>query len=123
MPIKLSELIGKTAPRAIEYDGQTVNLEIYTQRVTPAYRAKWQDAEKDPTREARCQLIADMLASWDVLADDGKPETVTYEFLQRCPDAFLNQVVEVVEATLFGNPTNASSSSSGSQPTTSPQES
>ena len=123
MPIKLSELINKTADRSFEYDGQTIALKVYTQRVTPAFRANWQEVEKDASKEMRCQLIVDMLAGWDVLAEDEKPEAITYEFLQRCPDTFLNQLVETVEEAIFGNPTNGSNSSSGSLPTTSPQES
>lgn len=122
--IKLSELVSKTADRAFEYEGEQVNLKIFTQKVTPAYRAKWREVEKDPDRESRCQLIADMLQSWDVLGESDKPQPVTYEFLQQCPDSFLNAVVEIVEGVLFPkDPTNASSSPSGSQPTTTQQES
>jgi hypothetical protein len=126
MSIKLSELIAKVAKRDFEYAGEKVNIEIYTQKVSPTYRAKWQEVTADPNRDSRCQLIADMLATWDVLADDGNPEPVTYEFLQLCPDGFLNQLTEAIEGALFPsaeNPTNASSSNSGSQPTTIPQES
>lgn len=121
MPIKLSELITKTARRSFEYAGEQVTLEIFTQKVTPAYRANWQAVATDATKDDRCQLAADMLASWDVLGDDDKPEPITYEFLQKCPDAFLNRMVEVIEDVLFPNPPNASesesSSPSGSQPT------
>jgi hypothetical protein len=99
-----------------------VNIEIFTQKVTPEYRSRWQEVSTDPTKEARCLLIVDMLAKWDVLGDDDQPEPVTYEFLQKCPDGFLNQLTEIIEDVLFANPTNASSSPSGSQPTTTPQE-
>ncbi len=123
MAIKLSELIGKIAKRSFEYEGETVNLEVFTQKVSPAYRTAWQQVEKDPDREARCQLTADMVKSWDVQQDDGEMQPVNYEFLRLCPDAFLNKLVEQIEDVVFGNPTSASSSPSGSQPTTTPQES
>jgi hypothetical protein len=122
MPLKLSELIAQTAKRSFEYAGETVNLEIFTQKVTPAYRSRWEQVSSDPTKESRCQLIADMVAGWDVLGDDDNPQPISYDFLQHCPDGFLNQVVQIVEEVLFPNPTNASNSPSGSQPTTTPQE-
>jgi hypothetical protein len=123
MPLKLSELKKKTAERSFEYDGETVNLVIFTRKVTPVYRSQWLAFTKDPDRDSRCQLVADMLSTWDVEGDDGQPQPISYEFLQECPDDFLNKLVEAVEDALFPkDPTNASSSPSGSQPTTSPQE-
>lgn len=127
MPIKLSELLAMATPRSFKYAGETVNIEIFTQKVTPAYRAQWREVMKDPDRDSRCQLVANMLKSWDVLGDDSQPQPLTYEFLQLCPDDFLNLLVEQIEGALFPNPTNASESEktspSGSQPTTTQQES
>jgi hypothetical protein len=122
MPIKLSELIAKSAKRSFDYEGEPVKVEIFTQKVTPAYRAQWETIKNDPTREVRCQLIADFLKSWDVLGDDDQSQPISYEFLLQCPDGFLNQLTELIEDVVFPNPTNASSSPSGSQPTMSQPE-
>lgn len=118
--ISITELLGMTADRDFQYAGKTVKLKIYTQKVTPAYRSQWEESTKD--RDTRCQLIADMVASWNITGDDKQMQPIEYDFLWRCPDEFLNKATETIEALLFPNPQNASESAtnspSGSQPTT-----
>jgi len=118
MPLKLSELIAMSAKRSFEYEGNTVNLEIFTQKMTPRFRAEWQDLIKSESKNVLCQICADFLKSWDVLGDDDQMQPITYEFLMQCPEGFLSLLSDEVYGVVFPNPTNASSSPSGSQPTT-----
>src|SRR6476469_3975013 len=78
MPLKLSELIALSAKRSFEYEGNTVNLEIFTQKMTPAFRAEWQALIKSDSKNVLCQVCADFLKSWDVIGDNDQMQPINY---------------------------------------------
>lgn len=85
----------KTVALAVPYQEDTINLEYKPDVFTPEYRARLDKLAKGESkadeRDTDAQMVADLLASWDVVAG-GEPYPPIYENLLKVPIALLGAV-------------------------------
>lgn len=97
MAIKLSQIGAKTRTVTMEYEGEPVALVYRPGKFTPRIEARLNEAQSEGrVSQEVAAVLADVLASWDVLGDDGKPVKPTTELLMEFPVDFLNLVSQAV---------------------------
>lgn len=110
MAIKLTTLRNATRRVSFVYAGEDVDVVYKPGLMTSARRlrivlgtqAYW---ESDTTPKAKEMLagwesfhadLAEMLVSWDVLGEDGKPLAPTADLLEQFPQSFISALVEAL---------------------------
>lgn len=97
--MKLSQLIAKTARATFTYAGEPVALEVRAQLITPDLLTHVNlIADRTADTAVRAQALAvevsRLVASWDLLGDDGEPFPLEAARLAaEIPVAFLSQVL------------------------------
>ena len=100
MPIRISELRKETRQVDIEWDGETVKVEYRPGAVTAQMQmaaASMANIGNDPQRVVESlgdyvQAMARLIATWDILDDDGQPLPVTPELVEALPLPFVYAV-------------------------------
>lgn len=97
MPIKLSKIGAKTRKTTATYDGDEVALTYRPGAFTPRVEARLSEAQEEGrVSQEVAAVLADVLVSWDVLDEDGKPLKPTAELLMDFPIDFLVGVTEAI---------------------------
>ncbi len=93
----LAQLTNKRAKMTFDLDGETVSAEFYPHKLTPEYRAQLQqiargddDGTNGNGRDTDAQMIAELLADWDVTANN-EPYPPTYENLVKAPQTLITR--------------------------------
>lgn len=95
--MKFADLINRTSTVSISYREQTINLIIFSEKLTPNYKASLLKlAEQNEDHEVEVQMLADLIQSWDITDEEGQPIKPTYEFLLGCPLPFLSELGKAV---------------------------
>src|SRR5579863_990002 len=107
--MKISDLTAKTKTVSFDYDGETVNMDVHTQLITPKMAAELNEVDDDKVDAAtRMHTLSDLasrlIAHWDVLNDDGSMFPLDTASLEATiPVMFLSQaLMESVKAALPG---------------------
>jgi len=94
----LAVLFAHTAPFAAEYIGHTFAMQIFTEKLTPQYKAELMaltSAEGEERKDENAQMLADLVASWDKTLN-GEEFPPTYENLMQlsypCLASLLRQI-------------------------------
>lgn len=117
--MSLAKLAGRVASTSFEYDGETVNLRFYPERLTPVLMSQIAEVAgladlkpeeaatvsamsrvfgmTEPALAAIIDVVCTLLESWDVQGDDGKPYPITHENLQVLPIPFLLVVMSAMQ--------------------------
>jgi hypothetical protein len=97
MPIKLHELAAKTRALEIPYAGDKVVFAYYPARFTPQVAFKASDMANAPIPVvALAELLAEVIAEWDILGENGKPLPVTQEWINQMPSDLLEAIIVAV---------------------------
>lgn len=129
MPIKLRDLLAKTATKAIEYGDETVLVSIRTNlEGAVAYAIADQAQQGDQMtpqqqREFFAHTIATYVAEWDILDDDDNVLPVTVENVARLPQGLAYLIFDAIKEQASPNPPSAATSAPGSEPTAKSDES
>jgi hypothetical protein len=108
--LNLLDLKNKKSTLEFDLDGETVKLEFYPHKLTPETRAQLarldETADDDQARDTSAQLLADVIAHWDVMAGDD-PYPPTYENLIVAPQTLVTRTVMEILAVVgkLGTPT------------------
>lgn len=133
MPLSLKHLRQAERGTSFQYDGETVNIVYRANMIGPITRIKLaagdayfkgvRNGEEEATTPDSwwrtpfeeisdyIQTLVDVLVSWDVLGDDGKPVPISFEFLGELPLSFLTALAGAVLLGESPNPTNGEGSS------------
>lgn len=88
----LASLKTRSVKLAIEFDGETINLEILPHKLTPEYRSQLAKLSREQAdenaKDADAAMIAELLSSWDVV-NEGEPFPPTYDNLRLVPMTLL----------------------------------
>lgn len=100
--MELNNLLNKTAPVTIEYDGETINAVVYSDRLTPQKKAElinllFQEGEEQ--KEEEVLMLSELIESWDVTLN-GEAFPPTYDNLMQISYPLLSHVVREVASFL-----------------------
>jgi hypothetical protein len=94
--LNLLDLKNKKSTLEFDLDGESVKLEFYPHKLTPETRAQLakldDDTDDEQTRDTSAQLLADVIAHWDVTAGED-PYPPTYENLIVAPQTLVTRTV------------------------------
>ena len=88
--MELNDLLNETSPLKATYKTHEFNLNVFTEKLTPAYKARLialttineeHEGEKDApadVKDENAQLLSDLIESWDVVLN-GAPYPPTYD--------------------------------------------
>jgi hypothetical protein len=107
MGIRLSNVLGATAQASIEFGGEgSLEITYRPGAITPASLARLQEAaatEADGTTSAQIEsvklivcFLADVLTSWNLLAEDDSPIGTDLDALEQLPFELLARVFAAV---------------------------
>lgn len=120
--MKLSDLLAKTRVVAVEYEGETINLVVRAEAITPNLMATLLSFSKtnldaeDMTRMADIvpALVCQVVESWDLLGEDDEPFPLDpAQVAASIPMAFLAAVLQGATATMGEAPAAKSGKTSG----------
>lgn len=111
---KLSELLKETRAVQVEIDGEMVNVTYRLKAMTSALYQEWmagwgKASDTSDTMAAHIAwirgVLASLIASWDVLRDDGTPwpTTDTPDGLQSLPFIFLETIWGAIWQDMYPN--------------------
>lgn len=124
--MELSDLLNKTAEVVAEYNGFTFKMQVFTEKLTPEYKAKMlllasqaqagSQADAASAKDENAQMLADLIESWR----DGTGEPVLlrgedfppdYENLMKLSFPMIARLTTEITKYLgeLANPTNATS--------------
>jgi chemotaxis regulatin CheY-phosphate phosphatase CheZ len=92
--MKLSDLRKKTKKISIEIQGDTLNVEYRLNVVTPLFLRELgsiEDSDENITRQ-----LQEVVASWDLLDDEGKEIKPTVELVQSIPRPFWMKLFDII---------------------------
>ena len=90
MSIKMAALSGVTAHTQFTFQGETVNIEYHPNYMTPERESLLSAAAADGANsDGFVDMVVGMLASWDVLDDNGATLPVTHDVVKTLPFSFL----------------------------------
>lgn len=92
--MKLSDLRKKTKKISIEIQGDTLNVEYRLNVVTPLFLRELgsiEDSDENITRQ-----LQEVVASWDLLDDEGKEIKPTVELVQSIPRPFWMKFFDII---------------------------
>lgn len=113
MPVTLSKMAANTASFSMPVGDDSVTITYYPQRVSEKTYASLQvladqeNTDMEQNTHALNDVLISLVASWDVLRDDGTPVPITHDALPEVPIPFRGQVVNAIMADIRGNATAA----------------
>ncbi len=103
MPIKLSQLVNKSASIQLWFDKDDLNVEYYPNKITDELLLGWQEAvNKGEANTAEYlqsnnQAFLDLIKSWDLLEDDDiNFVPLTPEHMLKVPIVVKSQVMAAI---------------------------
>lgn len=105
MPIKLTDLKKSIRTVAIEYEGDSATVQYRPAALTPYLQMvllDWYVGGENSEREYKTTLndvldaFIDLVATWDVMGDNGKPLPVTRHWLRQLPTQFIAVVIGAI---------------------------
>jgi len=97
MPIRLADLRKETRSITFEFLGETVHVAYSPGAFTPELEAEANAAEPGHQLGALAKMFARILASWDVMDDDGQPLPITLDTLMVMPAKFLGAIMKALQ--------------------------
>lgn len=129
MPLKLTDLRKATRAVTFSFAGEDVTVVYKAGLVTAERRLRmlygshaYLEKEKSTAHEvlagwgAYHKDLAELLVSWDVVGDDGKPCKPTAELLAQFPQSFIDALVTALVDDQSANPQSGKGSGATSQP-------
>lgn len=109
MPIKLSELVSKSASIQLWFDKDDLNVEYYPNKITDELIMGWQEAQargEANTAEyiqSNNQAFLDLIKSWDLLEDDDiNFVPLTPECMLKVPIVVKSQIMSAIMGEISG---------------------
>lgn len=97
MPLKLSQIGMAERQTSLTYDGEKVGITYRPGKFTPRVEARLNEAQAESqVSQEVARVLADVLASWDVIDDDGKTLKPTVDLLMEMPLDFLTALATAV---------------------------
>ena len=102
MPIKLTDLRKSTRTLAVEYEGETANVQYRPSALTPYLQMvllDWYVGEESADRKYKTTLndvldaFTNLVATWDVLDESGKPLPVNRQWVRQMPTQFIATII------------------------------
>lgn len=113
--MELANILTRTADVPVTYAGQTLNTKIFTEKLTPVYRAELRrivvEAEAGgESRDEAAQMLDDLIESWDMVLN-GEPKPASYAFISTLSYPLIATIVRAITEFLgeIANPTSATS--------------
>lgn len=109
MPVTLSKMAANTASVVIPVGEDSVTVTYYPSRVSEkvfgslAVLADQSNTDFVANAHALNEVLVTLVASWDVLRDDGQPVPITMEDLPDVPLTFRGLVVNSISEDIRGN--------------------
>lgn len=102
MPISINRTKEQTRTITVEYAGETAGITYYPHKITKSLIRETAEMEGDGADRLAGQLVK-LVASWEVLDDDGAPLPVTVEVMDGFPIDFLVAIMRAInEAAIPG---------------------
>ena len=102
--MELQALINNTAPLAISYHGDTLNLSVFTDRMTPTKKVELDiilDEDNEEQKDSTVLFLSEVIDSWD-LVNKGEAYAPTYENLMQLSYPLLSHMLREVSSFLAG---------------------
>jgi hypothetical protein len=116
VPIRLSAVIADRRPLKVAFGDDTLSLTYKPSSVNAVQEARELDErEKGQHLMAQARSLAEIIASWDLQDDDGKPLPVSADVIAPLGLDFTSKVTRAILDDLLPNRTTASDSRNGSQ--------
>jgi hypothetical protein len=134
MPLPLSSIAKKRATTYLIYDNvsnklreateeerrqeEVLKIQFYPNGFTPRLEAELVSLQENSVASSQtfCNMLADnLLASWDLMGDDGQPIKITSENLMGLPTPLLLAIIEEIMQALRPGETNSVTSNAGSE--------
>lgn len=113
--MELANILTRIAPVTVEYAGQKLVCQVFTEKLTPTYRAELRRivAESEAGGESRdeaAQMLDDLIDSWDMVLN-AEPKPAAYAFIATLSYPLIATIVRAITEFLgeIANPTNATS--------------
>jgi hypothetical protein len=109
--MELTKLLTQTAPLAISYHGDTINANIFTDRMTPTKKAELDailDEDSEEQKDSTVLFLSEVIESWDVV-NKGEAYAPTYENLMELSYPLLSHLLREVSSFLAGRANPATS--------------
>jgi hypothetical protein len=115
MPLQLSDLKTKTRKIAVEFDGDTVNIEYWTQKFNPSYQDSIKSGKKTKglSESDSWASLLEIVKSWD-LVDGDKPFPLNKESLAIVGNRLLMAIWVAIQADALPNAMSGGNSAAGS---------
>ena len=107
MNITKVEQLNETIPLSFEWKGETVNMDVYRNTMTPGFMKNVASIIGYP------KVIAEAVKKWDVTTDDVAMYPLTEEELEKLPVDFLVKALNTISETWTGDEKKQSASASG----------
>lgn len=115
MPLRLSQLRADMRSVTLDIEGESLTITYRPSAITP----EAEDQLRDLSGQARpgaalAELLANLIAGWDLFGDDEQPLPITPETLRRLPTAFLASAMQAIAEDIRPNGRSAATSGAGS---------
>lgn len=101
---KLSHLIKDSRPLTVDFDGQPLAIIYRPSAVTPTHHDETMDLlEKQRVGSALARTVSNILISWDLTDENGKPYPVTEKALRDLPMQLLSKVSVAIQDDIAPN--------------------
>ena len=88
--LSLATLLAPITESTMEYAGEELHIRWRIGKLTPIFQARANAAVGKPDEDEQgAALLCELLVSWDLGGDDGKPYPITKEALTALPVTFL----------------------------------
>src|SRR5436190_18680036 len=104
--MNIAKCLEQTVPLPIEWNGETVNLIVYLERITPESLEEISDAAAKSQVDSLCRIVAQFTKSWDI-EWNGDPFPPSFDNLRKLPLKFLATCAEKVLGLMQANRINA----------------
>ncbi len=111
MPISLSKITAKTKTIAVEWEGETVQIDYSPSQYTPAYidalaaKQKEAEAEADTAKQGEkfSEMACEVVKAWDIQGDDGAVLPVSVAAMSQLPVSLIQRFIESITGDLSPN--------------------
>jgi len=95
MPLNLADLRAKRRTVAVEWEGETINVEYRPQAVNPAFESSLRNLVQNSSGKTEAEqwaVVLGAVSGWD-LVDGKKPLPVSTEVLSELPSSLLQKIL------------------------------